>query len=286
MLTHDLHQHLWPSVFVEALRARSAPPLLRADELVTPEGAFAVALRDHDPEARLAQLDRDGIDVAVLSLQPTLGIELLPADERDALEEAWIEGVRGLVSAAGGRFRALAPWRVLDGFAGTSVGASALLSQGRGAEVLAEVDHRGGLVFVHPEAEGPPSAGRPDWWSWIAGYTGQMQRAYLAWLGGGRDAHRALTIVFAQLAGGGPIQHERLAHRGVTAVRDGRTLVETSTYGPRAIELCIDALGAEQVLYGSDAPVVDPRPTLAAVKGCGDPVARLLLVENPRRLLG
>lgn len=287
MLTFDVHQHLWPPAFVRELRARTVVPLLRGDELVTPEGVFCVDLRAHQPAARIAQLDRDGIDVAVLSLQPTLGVELLPPAERDALEEAWLDGARELVEAAGGRFRALAPWRIAEGCVGTSVGASALLEPGRGADVVAAVDRAGGLVLVHPEAEGRLPEGRPEWWSWTAGYTAQMQRAYLAWLGGGRDAHPEVTVVFAQLAGGAPIHLERLTHRGVHVRRalDARTLFETSTYGRRAIELCIETFGVERLLYGSDVPVVDPRPTLAAVRGFGEAVAQLLQSETPGRLL-
>lgn len=283
----DLHQHLWPPAFLAALRARDTPPFLRAAELVTPEGSFPFDVRAHDPETRLALLDRDGIDVAVLSLQPTLGVEALPAGEREHLEEAWLAGIGEVVADAGGRFRALAPWRVADGFAGTSVGASALLDGGRGAEVVRAADAAGGLVFVHPESEGMLPAGRPAWWHWTAGYTQQMQQAYLAWLAAGRDAHPSVRVVFALLAGGAPIQHERLVHRGVhvRAALDALTLFDTASYGRRAIELCIETFGVERVVYGSDVPVVDPRPTLAAVRGFGDSVAQIVQSDTPGRLL-
>ena len=77
--TYDVHQHLWPKAFVAALRERRTPPLLDGDELETREGRFAVDLAEHSPEARLRALDRDGIDVAVLSLQPSLALEELAA---------------------------------------------------------------------------------------------------------------------------------------------------------------------------------------------------------------
>lgn len=286
-MTFDLHQHLWPHGFLEALRRRTDPPFLRSEELVTPEGTFGFAAVDHDPESRIARLDRDGIDVAILSLQSTLGVEALPPVERDELEETWLEGAAEIVRGSSGRFRALAPWRVTEGFAGTSVGASALLETGRGADALRAVDRAAGLVLVHPEAEGAVPAGRPAWWNWTAGYTVQMQRAYLAWLGGGRETYPSVRIVFALLAGGAPIQHERLAHSGVhvRSARDPDTLFETSTYGRRAIELCIETFGVERLVYGSDTPVVDSRPTLSAVQGLGDSVARLLQSDNPERLL-
>lgn len=287
MLTYDVHQHLWPAPFLAALRARDAPPFLRDGELVTPEGAFALDTRTHDPETRLALLDRDQIDVAVLSLQPSLGIEALPAGERDHLEETWMAGILDLVAQSGGRFQALAPWRVAAGFAGTSLGASALVRGGRGADALEAASAGTTLVFVHPEAEGPVPDGRPDWWNWTAGYTGQMQHAYLAWLGGVREAHPSVRIVFAMLAGGAPIHHERLIHRGIDVREslDPDTLFDTASYGRRAIELCIETFGVERVVYGSDTPVIDPAPTLRAVRDLGESVARLLQSDNAERLL-
>lgn len=253
---------------------------------MTPEGAFAVDLASHDPALRIAALDRDGIDVAVLSLQPSLGIERLAGAERDELETAWLEGALELSGRAGGRFRVLAPWRVADGCVGTSVGASALL-EAEGAAVVDAVDAVGGLLFVHPESEGPVPAGRPEWWNWTAGYAGQMQRAYLAWLGGLRERYPAVRVVFAMLAGGAPIHHERLVHRGVD-VRgslDPDTLFDTASYGRRAIELCIETFGVERVVYGSDTPVIDPAPTLRAVGDLGESVARLVQSDNTERLL-
>ena len=287
MTTIDFHQHLWPASFREALGQRREPPFLRDGELVTPEGRFAFDATAHDPERRLALLDRDEIDVAVVSLQPSVGLEALDSGVRDELETTWIEGTRELVAAASGRFRALAPWRVVPGFVGMSVGASALVDLDAGAEALAAAQAAGAVVFVHPESEGALPAGRPEWWHWGVGYTGQMQRAYLSWLGGGRERHPSLRIVFALLAGGAPVHHERLTHRGVDVreMLDPDTLFETSTYGRRAIELVIETFGVERIVYGSDVPVVDPRPTLHAVRGLGDSVARLLQSDTPGRLI-
>lgn len=287
MTSFDLHQHLWPPPFVDALRSRSAPPMLRGSTLTTTEGSFDLDLRVHDPEQRVAALDRDGVDVGVLSLQPTLGAERLGRAERDELELVWVDGIRDVVRAAAGRFRALAPSRVVDGFAGTSVGGSALLDLDRHATLLAEVGAAGCVLFVHPEAEAAHDPRRPPWWSWAAGYTGQMQRAYLAWLGGGRERHPSLRVVFAILAGGAPFLLERLSHRGVEvrSALDPGVYLDTATHGRRAIELCIETFGAGQLVYGSDTPVVDPRLTLHAVRGFGDAVARLLQSETPGALI-
>ncbi len=286
-MTIDFHQHLWPESFCAALTLRSEPPFLRGTELITPEGRFVFDPAAHDPKRRIALLDRDEIDIAVVSLQPSLGLEELESGVREELEIAWIDGMRELVGSTDGRFRALAPWRVVPGFAGVSVGASAVSDLAVGAGVLAAAEAAGVVVFVHPESEGALPEDKPEWWHWSAGYTGQMQRSYLTWLSGGRARHPSLKIVFAMLAGGAPFHHERLTHRGVDVrtTLDPDTLFETSTYGRRAIELVIETFGVERLVYGSDVPVVDPRLTLRAVRGLGDSVARLLQSDTPERLM-
>ena len=93
--------------------------------------------------------------------------------------------------------------------------------------------------------------------------------------------------MFAILAGGAPVQLERLAHRGVDvrSALDARVYFDTATYGRRAIELCIQTFGVGQLTYGSDTPVVSIEPTLQAVRGFGDAVARIIQIETPRMLL-
>jgi len=124
MTTYDLHQHLWPETFVRALRQRKTAPRLDGNVLETCEGRFEVDLAQHDPETRLAALDRDEIDVAVLSLQPSLGLRDLATPECEELELEWADAVRELDST---RFRAFSPSRVREGFAGVSLGSSSFV---------------------------------------------------------------------------------------------------------------------------------------------------------------
>src|SRR5262245_42161685 len=118
MATYDVHQHLWPESFIAELQARGTPPFLAGSELVTSEGRFDLDLDSHALPTRLRALDDDDVDVAVLSLQPSLGLELLEPEECDSLEETWVEGMRALVAASDGRFVALSPNRPRDGFVG------------------------------------------------------------------------------------------------------------------------------------------------------------------------
>jgi hypothetical protein len=285
--TYDVHQHLWPAAFVDALEARTEPPCLAGGTLTTREGTFQVDLAMHEPEARLHALDRDEIDVAVLSLQPSLGLDRIEMTEREALEQIWSESTLGVVSASGGRLVAFSPSRLREGFVGISIGASAFADFDAAATVLDAAAAAETVVFVHPEAAERASSSRPDWWNWVTRYPALAQEAYLAWLAFGRERWPTLRVLFAILAGGGPFQLERLARRGVDvrSALDPNTFFDVATHGRRAIELCVETFGVGQLVYGSDLPVVDTAPTLAAVRGFGDSVAHVLQSDTPVRLL-
>jgi 6-methylsalicylate decarboxylase len=287
MTTFDLHQHLWPTPFVAALRERTTPPRLVGDELVTAEGTFPIDLHTHDPDGRIQELERDGIDVAILSLQPSLGLDALADDDRVELEQSWADSVEEVVAEGDGRFRAFSPTQVRAGFAGVSLGSTSFADFDRSAPVLDAAAAADSAVFVHPDCAGPADPARPPWWEWVNGYPARMQSAYLAWLAFGRARWPTLRVLFAMLGGGGPFQLERLARRGidVRSVLDPNTFFEVSTHGRRAMELCIETFGVDQLAYGSDTPVVDPRPTLDAVRGFGDAVVHVLQSDTPSRLL-
>jgi len=287
MPSYDVHQHLWPEPFVEALARRERPPRLRGALLeLAGERASEVDLGAHDLDTRLQLLDRCEIDVAIVSLQPTLGLDALPENERDELAGLWESGVRELARAADGRLVPLAAGPGLEGFAGACVGASELLDLDAIAGRLDDLEERGAFLFVHPHAAQSSSA-RPDWWPSVVDYTAQMQAAYASWLADGGERWPRLRVVFALLAGGGPFQLERLRSRGVSGrdLPSDNVFFETASYGRRALDLCLATFGVDQLLYGSDTPVIDPDSTLAAVRGFGDAVTDALCRQNPTRLL-
>jgi len=88
----------------------------------------------------------------------------------------------------------------------------------------------------------------------------RMQAAWLAFTSAGRAEHPRLRVVFSMLAGLAPLHAERLRSRGGLAAPspDPLTFYETSSYGPAAVGQMAAAVGAEQLLYGSDRPVADP----------------------------
>jgi predicted TIM-barrel fold metal-dependent hydrolase len=277
---YDVHQHLWPPELVDALRARSEPPRLRGDVLELPSGTFTLDVSTHDPEARIAALDRDGIDVAVLSCPPSLELDT-------ELVEIYHETILDVVAGSNGRFLALACGTVLDGFAGACVAAGAVVEPEASAALFSELERGGGILFVHPGADSTkPDA--PAWWPAVVGYTAQMQAAYAAWLAMGVDRWPNLRVVFAILAGGAPIQLERLASRGLDtrAVLHENIFLDTASYGGRALSLALATYGVGQIVYGSDWPVIDSEPTLHAVRSFGQAVTDAVCSDTPTRLLG
>jgi predicted TIM-barrel fold metal-dependent hydrolase len=276
----DVHQHLLPPELIAELRTRHESPRIVGTSLELTEGTFPFDERDHDLGERIALLDRDGVDVAVVSLAPTMETE-----GRPELEQAYNEGIRAVVAAADGRLRAFAAGECLDGFAGVCVSAPALV---RGLGNLPdEVLRAGQTLFVHPGPPGPPRHDAPPWWTAVVDYPAQMQAAYFAWLDAGVVRHPELNVVFAVLAGGGPVQLERLHSRGgdPERARHPRIHLDVASYGTRALALALAAVAPAQLVYGSDRPVVDPASTIDALAGLGPGVLDTVRSENPGRLL-
>jgi predicted TIM-barrel fold metal-dependent hydrolase len=83
------------------------------------------------------------------------------------------------------------------------------------------------------------------------------------------------------------VQLERLASRDAAAAvgRHPNLLFDTASYGPRALRLAIDSLGAEQLVFGTDVPVVDAGHAAAALAELGGETERLVRETTPARLL-
>jgi predicted TIM-barrel fold metal-dependent hydrolase len=108
-----------------------------------------------------------------------------------------------------------------------------------------------------------------------------MQAAWHAFAVWGRPAHPRLRVCFALLAGLAPLQRERLAARGGRADGDPDVFLDTSSYGPRAVDAVVREVGVDRLVYGSDRPVVTP-----AALALGAAVEAALRERNPGRLLG
>lgn len=305
----DVHQHLWPEGLLAALARRRRPPLLRRDGRrwvlrLDGEPDHPVDPADHDPDRRAALVRADGLDLALIAPSSPLGIEALPPDEATALIDVYHDGVAGLP----GELRAWAAVPVAEpdpaalaaaldrGFVGACVPADALGGAAgveRCGPVLAVLEERGAPLFVHPGPARPPDASplpagpkrparaaTPAWWPALTDYIAQMNAAWHAFAAFGRPAHPRLRAGFAMLAGLAPLHAERLEARGGAASPDPEVFLDTSSYGVRAIDAVVRALGVDVLLHGSDRPVIP-----AAEPPLGAAVRAALQVHNPARFL-
>lgn len=307
----DVHQHLWSPTLIEALRMRRTPPRLQGWTLTLGgEPPFEVDPDDHDLARRL---DREpaGRARVIMSLSTPLGIENLPTDEAEPLLQAWRAGVAtwdGPVTAWAsvsahapnlGKLNA----DLNAGFVGLQVGADLIQTPAALealAPVLAVCEAASKPVFIHP---GPTARaeGVPNWWAPVVGYVAQLQAAWWSWHTVGRSLVPDLRICFAAAAGLAPIQHERRTSRGGGPLGpiDPNTFVETSSYGPQAIDALIRVLGVDVLVLGSDRPYAEPLDIGASDQDAAQPAGirsahRLLLGDaaayaittaNPTRLI-
>lgn len=287
----DVHQHVWGGAFIDALRRRTTAPRLDGWTLhLTGEPPFAVDPADHDLAARSALAESDGFSRVLTSLSSPLGVEWLPPEDAAPLLAAYHEDALALPAPFGAWAAACVSdvdagsLGVLDhGFAGLQLPANALLDEAgyaRCGPLLAELESRGLPLFVHP---GPaPGATGPSWWPALVPYVQQTHAAWFAFRAFGRPRHPRLRVCFALLAGLAPLHGERLAVRGGGRGEvDPGVYVETSSYGPRAIDATIRALGVDPIVCGSDRPYAPPPGDL----GLGEAAEHAIRVVNPDRLL-
>jgi hypothetical protein len=277
----DIHQHLWTAPLVEALSHRRELPFVRREHGLTVlflagEQPYVIDLDAEAPDSRAELVERDGLDRALVCLSSPLGIEMLPRAGAAQLIDAYHEGALALGKPFGvwGALALDRPdpddvSRALDrGCIGISLPAGALGSVdmlARLSPVLARIQARGVPLFVHPgrgtrQPTYEASLGDPLWWPALTHYVAEIHAAWFLFASAARRAFPELRVIFAMLAGLAPLHAERLVARGGRAVRehDPRIFYDTSSYGPRAVGIMEQLVGASQLLYGSDRPVVDP----------------------------
>jgi hypothetical protein len=207
------------------------------------------------------------------------GIESLAREESQPLIDAYHEGALSLGHPFG-IWGAVALDRpnpadvdhALDrGCVGISLPAGALArlnAIARLQPLLARLESRRAPLLVHPgpgiaqggQARGEASLSDPLWGPALTRYVAQMQAAWLAFLSAGRRQHPQLRVVFSMLAGLAPLHTERLCSRGGPAglPSDPLLFYDTSSYGATATRMLAALVGEQQLLYGSDRPVVEP----------------------------
>ena len=218
---------------------------------------------------------------------------MLPRAQAQPVLDAWHDGVFALGEPFGvwgavalDGARAADVEDLLDrGAVGISLPAAAFATA-EGVErvlpLLAALEARDRPLLVHPGAAAGGTPALP-WWPASVAYVAELHAAWHGFAAWARPRLRDAARLFVALAGAAPLHVERLAARGGPALAafDPLTFYETSSYGPRAIEAIGGVVGVDQLVHGSDRPVVG-NPPVHRLGPAGD---HALASANPSRLL-
>lgn len=325
----DVHTHMIPWELVELLSGDRGPRGVSVerrdgdDPLILHEDGlqYPVFSLFHDPEVKLEQMDRDGIDVSVLSLSATLFLYGNDPHETVRMCRVVNDGAAALMSAAPGRIYAMAAVPMNDpasaakelrrareglGLVGVSIGPSVgerqLDSQEfdpfwNAAEELATP------VLLHPYTSMTmdPPAGLAGFH--LANVIGNPLETFIAAsrliVGGTLDRHPELRVQLVHGGGSFPYQLGRLEHAynaGTAANSVAREppaaylrnfLFDTVIFEQRTLEYLIGRVGAERVMFGTDRPYeMADLSAMRLTETAGPEVAERILARNALEAFG
>jgi predicted TIM-barrel fold metal-dependent hydrolase len=291
----DMHAHWKPAEVADALRARVKEPRIvrNADGeevLKLPRmGEESLANAFDDVDFHLSRMDRQGVEVSVLSLVGSFcWIEAQPLEVAGPLCRRVNDRLSAICEEHPGRFAAFAALPLTDmaaaatelervlglpGMIGAQVPGNLFLTRddAEAARPLLEVANRHhAVLFIH---HGP----RPgDAFPKVAGGTDNARRR-----NGTLDMQASLssvmvtlcltdflapypdvTIQVHNLGGNIPYEVERMDHRSLldtpdeelpsSRFRRAKVFVDCNSFGPRAIEAAVSLYGADRIVCGTD----------------------------------
>jgi predicted TIM-barrel fold metal-dependent hydrolase len=291
----DMHTHWKPAEVADALRARSKEPRIVRDQagvevLKTRMSEEPLAAAFDDVEFHLGRMDRQGVEVSVLSIVGSFNwIESQPAEVSGPLCRRVNDRLSAICQEHPGRFGAFAALPLTDmsaaaaeleraltlpGIIGAQIPGNAFLTRddAEAMRPLLEVANRHrAVLFVH---HGP----RPgDAYPKISGSTDNARRrngtldmqASLSsvmvtlCLTDLLEAYPDVTVQVHNLGGNIPYEVERMDHRCLLDTPDeelpsarfrraAAVYVDCNSFGPRAIEAAVRLYGAERIVCGTD----------------------------------
>ncbi len=290
--TIDFHAHWLPEALIEALRQRSSPPMVRRhddgrDYLESAFNSSPMPGRE-DIEARLQEMDANGVAHGILSLTTVYGIERLPSADALPLCQAYNNAVAEVCAKYPDRFSALASIPIADinvavseferamalpGIVGGMLMGDGFLSLKRAEKfrpLFESANRHKALFLVHygkiaddPDA---PKIDASDNASYRIGTLDMQARIssnmLTFCLTDFMTPYPHVTVLLHNLGGNIPYEIDRLDHRAhldtpnlelpSKRIRAGRVIVDCNSLGPKSIELAMDVYGAERIVYGSD----------------------------------
>jgi predicted TIM-barrel fold metal-dependent hydrolase len=293
MASVDMHFHWGPKGFADALRQRSVRPrIFRGDDGVeyfesnfNPNKLPA----DHDSaEARLAEMDKNGVEHAVLSMSPVTGIEALPLQDALPLARAYNDAVAAECAKYPDRFSAFAILpvgnisaavtefeRVMDlpGIIGAVLPGDGFLTEKRAQRfvpLMEAANKRHAIFLVHyGKLPDDPEAPKPDVTDNNRNRFGTLDmQARLSsnmitfCMTDFLKPYPNVTMMSHNLGGNIPFEVDRMDHRTMCDTpnlelpskkfKAAPIMVDCNSLSGRAIELAVQVYGADKIVFGSD----------------------------------
>ncbi|HEV3511742.1 MAG TPA: tryptophan 2,3-dioxygenase family protein [Candidatus Sulfotelmatobacter sp.] len=289
----DIHNHFFPETWPDLAARYGTPDWPRIKH--TEPGKADIMLGDRffrhiysacwDPEVRLQEMDRDGVDMQVMSATPVLFAYERPVEQALDCARMFNDAALELCSRGKGRMKSLCqvPLQDIDasckelsrcmraGHLGVQIGNHVGEKNLDDAGIVTFLHHcadEGAAVLVHPwDMLGQPRM--PKYMMpWTVGMPAETQLGIVAMiLGGAFDKlPKTLRICFAH--GGGSFvfllgrlenawKHHPVAH-GICELPPSRYLdrfsVDSAVFDRRALEFLVASMGSERVMLGSDYP--------------------------------
>ena len=311
----DVHNHAMPSTALELLRSERVFRVRIDGDLVSGGNhpPFRLDPAFHDVEAKLAELDADGIAATIMSVSPTIFYYEVEAAAGEAMAAAVNDGLAAMCREAPDRLAWMAHVPLQDvelavqaleraaeqGAVGVEVGTSiagARVDEERFEPFWAAVERLGLPVMLHPAYNEPHPGLAPYYLQNAIGNqletTIAVERLLCA---GVLDRHPGARVLLVHAGGYFPYQAGRLRH--ASTVRPelrqldpwdyvGRLWFDTITHDAAALRYLADRVGPDHVVFGTDLPfdMAPPRPAAAVREALGEALAVQVGIDNPGRL--
>lgn len=321
-LTIDIHTHYLAASLVKALERRTELPRIsegpNGSQIEYGEGNIHPVLTSMgDIDLRLREMDEQGIDVALLSINIP-GVDWFPAADGPSVAREVNDELVDVVNGHPNRFAAFATLplqspeaaaseleRVMaSGFCGAMIYSNVAggpLDDPRLRVVFDTAARLGAPILIHPTY--PLTASTVDAYALIPtlGFMFDTTTAAVRLvLDGVYERHPDFRLILAhagsllpQLAGRIDYEAERHSNgRGALSVNPSEHLrllyTDSVCAWPPALRSALELLGAERMMFGSDYPFWDPQRTLDTLdeSGLSDADLNAIHSGNAQRLFG